>query len=80
MLDQFLVSLVEGRISSVNHVDPVGGLLESHGSIFVAIFIVLFIFLLFVFIQLTLLERLEKVNAFEDRVLSFRVQRARSFE
>ena len=57
--------------SSIDHVDPVGELLESHGSIFVAIFIVLFIFLLFVFFQLTLLERLAKADAFEDCVLSF---------
>ena len=71
--DQFLVSLVERRVSFVDHVDPVGGLLESHGSIFVAIFIILFIFLLFVFFQLTLLERLAKVNALEDRVFSFRM-------
>ena len=73
MFQWFLVSPVERRVSSIDHVDPVGGLLESHGSIFVAIFIVLFIFLLFVFFQLTLLERLAKTDAFEDCVLSFRM-------
>lgn len=44
--NQFLISFVEGGVSSIDHVDPVGRLLESHGSIFIAIFIILLILLL----------------------------------
>jgi hypothetical protein len=55
-------------------------LLESHGSIFIVVFIVLLVLFIFIFFHLTLLERLAKIYALEDRVLSLWMEWARSSE
>ena len=74
--NQLLGAFVEGRISSVDDIDCIGGLLKTRLSILVIILIILLVLLLFVFSKLMLLEGLPQVYALENRVLCLRVKRA----
>ena len=55
--NQLLGVFVEGRISSVDDVDRVGGLLKTRLSILVIVFLVLLALLLLVFFKWMFLER-----------------------
>ena len=75
--NQLLGAFVEGRISSVDDIDCIGGLLKTRLSILVIILIILLlVLLLFVFSKLMLLEGLPQVYALENLVLYLRVKRA----